>query len=66
MAAAIADNAPLAIAAAKESMNKSRMLSIDEGNQLEADLARKLSESEDLREGATAILSKRKPEFKGK
>ncbi|MHA2090753.1 MAG: enoyl-CoA hydratase/isomerase family protein [Candidatus Kariarchaeaceae archaeon] len=66
MAAAIADNAPLAITAAKESMNKARTLSIDEGNQLEADLARKLSESEDLREGATAILSKRKPEFKGK
>ena len=55
----------LAIAAAKESMNKSRTFSIDEGNQLEAELTRKLSESDDLREGATAILSKRKPVFKG-
>ncbi|MHA2251581.1 MAG: enoyl-CoA hydratase/isomerase family protein [Candidatus Kariarchaeaceae archaeon] len=66
MAAAIADNAPLAIAGAKKSMNASRTMSIEEGNALEAEIAKELTDSEDLREGATAILGKRKPVFKGK
>ncbi len=65
VAASIADNAPLAIKAAKKSMNASRTLSIEDGNALEAKLAKELGESKDLAEGITALFSKRKPEFKG-
>ncbi len=65
MAAQIADNAPLAIAAAKKSLDASRTMSIDEGNQLELELAAELSRSKDLEEGITALFSKRKPVFKG-
>ncbi len=64
MAAKIADNAPLAIKAAKKSMNASRTLSIEEGNKLEYELALELTQSKDLQEGIAAILSKRKPNFK--
>ncbi|MDH5401344.1 MAG: enoyl-CoA hydratase/isomerase family protein [Candidatus Heimdallarchaeota archaeon] len=65
LAAKIADNAPLAIKAAKESLAKSRVLSIEDGNKLERELAKQLGASSDLKEGVEAILSKRKPEFKG-
>lgn len=65
LAAKIADNAPLAVAEAKRSMNASRTLSIEEGNALEADILMKLSSTADLKEGITAMFEKRKPSFKG-
>lgn len=65
MAAQIADNAPLAISAAKKSLDATRTMSIDEGNELEFKLAQELSKSKDLEEGVTALLTKRKPVFKG-
>ncbi|MHA2098830.1 MAG: enoyl-CoA hydratase/isomerase family protein [Candidatus Kariarchaeaceae archaeon] len=65
LASNIADNAPLAIQFAKESLNATRTHSIDEGYKLDKDLAEKLKSSKDLEEGITAFLAKRKPQFTG-
>ncbi len=65
LAAKVGDNAPLAVKYAKESMNKSRTATIEEGNAFELEIADKLAKTSDLREGITAVLEKRKPVFKG-
>jgi E-phenylitaconyl-CoA hydratase len=65
MATKIADNAPLAVAAAKKCLLASRTLSIEDGNALELELTSKLMDSKDLAEGITAVFAKRKPVFKG-
>jgi enoyl-CoA hydratase len=66
MAAKVADNAPLAVSFAKQSLKATRTKSIEDGNQMEFDFFLKLMKSEDLQEGITAFQSKRKPEFKGR
>ena len=65
LAAAIADNAPLAVAAAKKSLNATRTMTIEQGNDLEYELVKTLKDSKDIAEGIAAILSKRKPNFTG-
>ena len=65
LAAKIADNAPLAIKYAKDSIYQSRTLSIVDGNKLELDYLIKLTNSKDAEEGVSAMLAKRKPVFKG-
>jgi len=65
LAAKIADNAPIAVAEAKRSLTASRHMTIEEGNALELEIADKLAQTEDLREGITAMREKRKPVFKG-
>ncbi|MHA2504005.1 MAG: enoyl-CoA hydratase/isomerase family protein [Candidatus Kariarchaeaceae archaeon] len=65
LAAKIADNAPLAIKYAKQSLNKSRTMSVEEGNDFEFEAVQVLKSSKDLQEGIKAMLSKRKPEFIG-
>ncbi len=65
MATKIADNAPLAVAAAKKCLLASRTLSIEDGNKLELELTANLMDSKDLAEGINAVFSKRKPVFKG-
>ncbi|MCY3413026.1 MAG: enoyl-CoA hydratase/isomerase family protein [Candidatus Heimdallarchaeota archaeon] len=65
MATQIADNAPLALDAAKKAMNASRTMSILDGNNYEAQLFADLAKSKDLEEGVTALLAKRKPKFTG-
>jgi enoyl-CoA hydratase len=65
LAAKIADNAPLSIKYSKQSLNKSRTLSVEEGNQFEFEAVKILKSSKDLQEGIRAMLAKRKPEFTG-
>ncbi|MFQ5458885.1 MAG: enoyl-CoA hydratase/isomerase family protein, partial [Myxococcota bacterium] len=66
MAHAIAENAPLAVRAAKAAVWSGLDLPLEEGLQLEQRLAEPVRQSEDAREGPRAFLEKRKPEFKGR
>ena len=66
MAAKIADNAPLAVAKAKDAINKNSELSEQEGFKLEESHILALLETEDAREGIAAVGEKRIPQFKGK
>jgi 2-(1,2-epoxy-1,2-dihydrophenyl)acetyl-CoA isomerase len=67
LAGRIAKNAPLAVAVAKESLNKS-MAETDIVEQLkrEVDYQVKLFKSKDFREAAIAFVEKRDPVFKGR
>ena len=56
---------PLAIAKAKELIQKSRNLSLEEGLDQEARDFGLLFEKQDSREGMEAFIQKREPEFKG-
>lgn len=62
----IASKPPLAVKLAKEAVLKSCNTSLDEGLDFERKLFNTLFASEDRREGMTAFIEKRKPEFKGK
>jgi enoyl-CoA hydratase/carnithine racemase len=66
MAQKIAQNGPLAVRAAKESMMSGTSMTLDEGMQLELDLVENLLNSEDAKEGPKAFTEKRKPVFKGR
>lgn len=65
LASNVADNAPLAIKSAKQSLNATRILSIDDGYKLDTELQNKLNDSKDLQEGISALFAKRKPKFTG-
>lgn len=58
--------APVAVRLAKTLLNKGGEASMDDGLEMEAMAAGVLFGTEDLREGISAFLGKRKPEFKGK
>lgn len=58
--------APLALKYAKEAVNKSTDLSIEDGIRLEAYLGGVLRATEDRKEGIAAIMEKRKPVFHGR
>lgn len=62
----IASNAPIAVRAAKNLINRSFDVSVAEGNKLEADAIVTCMKTEDLREGVKAVFEKRSPQFKGK
>jgi enoyl-CoA hydratase/carnithine racemase len=66
LAAKIMKRGPLAVAAAKRVLNRTRDLSLEQGLELESDLWANLASSEDMKEGARAFLEKRKPEYKCK
>ncbi len=66
MARAIAENAPLAVWAAKAAVWRGLDVSLEEGLRLEQLLAEPVRQSEDAQEGPRAFLEKRKPEFKGR
>jgi enoyl-CoA hydratase len=62
----IASKAPLAIAACKRVINNGAHLSIDDALELEALEFGTLVDTEDIREGTSAFLEKRKPAWKGR
>lgn len=62
----IAANAPLAVQATKELALRSRDVSLDEGMRLEQMTSHILQTSEDVQEGRSAFIEKRKPIFRGR
>ena len=64
-ASTIAARGPLAISAAKESVQKCQDLEIDQAMAFEAQCFQKLFSSSDVQEGTSAFIEKRKAQFKG-
>src|SRR6476619_756794 len=66
IAAKIIANAPLAVQYAMEAVNKGMEMTLPEGMYLEAVLFGLCCATEDKKEGTTAFLEKRAPQFRGK
>ncbi len=66
VAGVIAGKAPLAVAACKRALNNGAHLSIDDGLELEALEFGGLVDTEDIKEGTSAFLEKRKPVWKAR
>jgi enoyl-CoA hydratase len=66
LAATIMKKGPLAVAAAKKVLNRTRDLPLAAGLELESDFWAALTATEDMKEGARAFIEKRRPEYKGK
>jgi enoyl-CoA hydratase len=66
IASKIIANAPLAVQYAMEAVNKGMEMTLQEGLYLEAVLFGVSCATEDKKEGTTAFLEKRAPQFKGK
>src|SRR5437868_223449 len=66
VAAKIIANAPLAVQYAMEAVNKGVEMTLPEGLYLEATLFGVSCATEDKKEGTSAFLEKRQPQFKGK
>jgi len=62
----LAKNAPLALAAIKESIHQALSNSLDTVLAYEMDVQRRLGRTEDVKEGITAFLEKREPVYKGR
>ncbi len=65
LAAEIASKGPIALALAKEAVFRGFDLPLPEGLEIEADLFGMVSRTADFKEGTSAFLEKRKPDFKG-
>ena len=61
----IADKSPYAIERAKKSIKAVSHMNLEEGLKLEREMFIECANSEDGKEGITAFIEKRKPEFKG-
>lgn len=66
LAAAMAKHSPLALQAAKQALRQSQEVNLSAGLAQERQLFTLLSATDDRREGITAFLAKRQPEFKGR
>ncbi|MBF6571006.1 MAG: enoyl-CoA hydratase/isomerase family protein [Candidatus Binataceae bacterium] len=62
----IAANGPLAVRAIKQGVTRTSGRPLEEGYEIENELARGVFSSEDAKEGPRAFIEKRKPIFKGK
>lgn len=58
-------NAPIALGLAKEAVVRGLDVTLNQGLEIEADLFGMVVTTEDMREGTTAFLEKRDPDFKG-
>jgi enoyl-CoA hydratase len=56
----------VAVASALQAVNEGMEVSLEEGIKLEAEIFAKLTETEDMYEGLTAFLEKRRPKFQDK
>jgi enoyl-CoA hydratase len=65
IATAIAAKAPLAVAATKRAIHQGADLTLAQGLEIEALAFATMTGTSDFREGTTAFLEKRKPEWKG-
>jgi enoyl-CoA hydratase/3-hydroxyacyl-CoA dehydrogenase len=65
LAERIASQGPVAVARAKTAINQALQTGLDAGLAFELDAVMKTFGTEDQKEGMTAFLEKRKPEFKG-
>jgi enoyl-CoA hydratase/carnithine racemase len=65
-AEAICRASPLAVQAAREAMLRGCDMPLERGLEIENELVARVLRTEDFKEGLTAYLEKRKPEFKGK
>ncbi len=61
----ILQRAPVAVAHAKLSINRSWDMEVEDGQKFEAEQFATLFNTEDVREGTKAFIEKRKPDFKG-
>jgi enoyl-CoA hydratase len=66
LALEIASKAPVAVRSAKRAVLASQELSLSKGLELELDLFHELFATEDQKEGMSAFLEKRKPNFAGR
>ncbi len=66
LAEKIAEKAPIALQLSKEAVKFASRSNLDEGLRREVDLFAICFSTEDKKEGVSAFLEKRKPEFKGK
>ena len=66
VAGRILECGPLAVRYIKEAALRGREMSLEDGLKLESQMAGKVFQSEDAREGPTAFAQKRKPEYKGR
>ena len=66
LAAGLARNAPIAMQYIINAINKGLEMPLAEASAFEAALFGLVASTEDMREGTTAFLEKRKPEFKGR
>ncbi len=65
LAGRIASQGPVAVAQAKTAINQALQTGLDEGLSFELKAVMKTFDTEDQKEGMTAFLERRKPEFKG-
>lgn len=64
-ASRLARGPPIALTAAKRVMNKGMEIPLDQALELESEAVAMLLTTEDMKEGASAFMEKREPEFKG-
>ena len=65
LAERIAGQGPVAVAKAKTAINQALQTGLDAGLAFELEAVMETFDTEDQKEGMTAFLERRKPEFKG-